>query len=131
MGNQALIKLNAVTITKEEIETVASEISKYQPEKFNADAFCSFVTSRFFNGDTQKADAVLFRLSAFAMLSKNNDLLTWSSEIFPDNSISIHSAIIAAAALEPLIYVKGIYGFDKESFLKRVLEQAKPKGSIQ
>ena len=131
MNNQQLARLNAIAVTKEEIETVASEISKYLPEKFDADAFCSFVTSRYFNGDTQKADAVLFRLSAFAMLSRNNDLLTWTSEIFPDNSVSIHTAIFAAAASEPLVDINGIYGFDKEAFLKKVLEQAKPKGSVQ
>ena len=131
MNNQDLIKLNAITVTKEEIETVANEINQHRAEYFDAELFCRFVTSLFFDGNKHKADAVLFRLSAFAMLTRNNDLLTWTSEIFPDNSVSIHTAIFSAAACEPLIDINGLYGFDKESFLNKVLEMVKPIGSIQ
>ena len=131
MDNQDLIWLNAITVTKEDIENVANEINRYHEEKFNADSFSDFITVVFFDGDRQKADAVLFRLSAFATLSSNNDLTAWASRLGEDNIVSIHPAIFSAAACEPLIQIDGQISFKADTFLKRVLEMAKPSGSIQ
>jgi len=131
MDNQDLIWLNAVTVIKEEIENVANEINHYHEEKFDAESFSDYITTVFFDGNRQKADAVLFRLSAFATLSSNNDLTAWASRHGEDNSVSIHPAIFSAAACEPLIRIDGQISFKVDTFLKRVLEMAKTNGSIQ
>jgi len=131
MNYQDLTWLNTITVEKEDIENVANEINNYHEERFDADSFSDFITSVFFDGNRQKADAVLFRLSAFATLSRNTDLTAWASRLGEDNSVSIHPAIFSAAACEPLILIDGQISFEKDSFLKRVLELAKTNGSIQ
>ena len=130
MNNQDLIKLNSITVANDDIEIIANEINNHKAENFDTAAFSRLITYRYFNGNKQMADAVLFRLSAFATLSRNNDLAAWTLDS-EDNSVSINSAIFSAAACEPLVMINDQLSFDKESFLKKALELAKPKGRVQ
>ena len=129
INNHYLVKINSVIVTKGDIENVVNEISDYEEERFD-DTFNSVVTSKYFKGDIQKAHAVYFRLAAMATLTRNNDLSMWTI-LGKDASVSIPTAILSAAASEPLIEIEGRFMFEKESFLQKALELTSPKGSIQ
>jgi len=88
-------------------------------------------TMRLFVTAPHKARAVIFRLQALAIMMENNELKNWvqldGATIVPE----AQKALIAAVACHPLSLIDGDISFEKESFLRRILESAEYQGARQ
>ena len=78
----------------------------------------------------EKAKAILLRLQALSEIIEDDVLRDW---ILADG-ISVmptiaHKALVSAAAEHPLSIINGDITFEKESFLRKILELAEPEGS--
>lgn len=70
----------------------------------------------------------MFRMEALTRLLKEGKISGWVLPAQPDGSIPTMEAVFAAAAVQPLIEKEGNVAFDREAFLKRVLELAEAEG---
>lgn len=77
--------------------------------------------------DREKRMALMFRMEALARLVGVNGDGTpgWTLLETPDGGVLTHEAVFAAAAVEPLIFVRGDVGFARKPFMDRVLALAK------
>jgi hypothetical protein len=86
-------------------------------------------TIRLFNNSPEKAKAIIFRLQALAMMIEKDELGDWilgyGTSMMPTIA---QKALVSAAADHPLALINGDVSFEKESFLRRVLEFAEPQG---
>ncbi len=77
----------------------------------------------------QKARAVIFRLQALVMMMERKELRNWTEsdgiKIIPGGQ----KALIAAVASHPLSIIDGSISFEKESFIKKIIEFSEPPGN--
>jgi hypothetical protein len=77
----------------------------------------------------EKAKAIIFRLQALATMIEKDELGDWilgyGTSIMPS---VVQKALVSAAANHPLSIINGDVSFEKESFLRSVLELAEPQG---
>lgn len=113
---------NQVPVTKEDIIEVVEELELVDPDDHGWEK--GFVTViRLQNGNREKVQARMFRMEALAHLLENEDTSGWTLWL-PNGAVVTQEPILAAAAVEKLIENESDVGFDRESFLKKVLELA-------
>jgi hypothetical protein len=122
--------LNAVAVTEEELIKVINEVTLAQEV-----GICSMMTGwiaqkKLREKTPDKAEAILTRLQALTVMMENDDLNSW---LLYEEARSMpavaHRALVSAAADHPLSIINGDISFEKESFLRRILELAEPEGS--
>jgi hypothetical protein len=121
--------LNAIRLEEEEI---------VQAIRFAIDAYDSgechlmtgvLTTMQLFVAAPHKAKAIIFRLQALAVMMRNEELKNWVQADGVTIVPAAHKALISAVADHPLSLIDGDVSFEKESFLRRILEFAEPLGN--
>ncbi len=122
--------LNAIVLKEEELLSVLNN-TRWAHDI----GMCSLMTGWFAEKNLReaapdKADAILARLQALSMILENDELKCWlpaeEGHVMPATA---NKALVSAAAVHPLTVIKGDLAFDKESFLRKLLELAEPEGS--
>jgi hypothetical protein len=124
-----LNNLNAVRLKEEELSKVLAAAREAQESGATNNWTGIMTTIRLFNNSPEKAKAIIFRLQALAEMIKKNELGNWilgyGTSIKPAIA---QKALVSAAANHPLSIINGDVSFEKESFLRSVLELAEPQG---
>lgn len=121
--------LNAVQLEEDEI------IAAIQATLESADSgecYLRSVTSaiELFPRAPHKARAAIFRLQAFAIMMERNELKIWMQPGGATFTGTGQRAVIAAVTSHPLSLVDGNITFEKESFLRSILEFAESEGNL-
>ncbi len=117
--------LNAVKLNEEELfDAIGLATDAYD----NGDCHLmtgAITTVQLYAHAPEKAKAIIFRLQALSLLIEDNELSNW---IRMDETCfatpMAKRALISAAAEHPLALIDGDILFEKESFLRKVLELA-------
>ena len=130
MGSKFLYDLNAVHVKEEDLSKVLAAARSAQQGGKTNDWTGILTTIRLFDNSPEQAKAIIFRLQALATMIANDELGEWilgyGTRIMPKIALK---AMVSAAADHPLSIINGAVLFEKESFLRRVLEFAEPQGN--
>lgn len=122
-----LCRLNAVSVEQNELRKLVGEANK-QRGNFQPGGGL-YLIARHYSGNPEKAQALYFRMEALANLLQTEGYLPgWTLPPTTDGAISTQLAVFVAATQEPLIRVGNDIGFDKTSFLDRILALAEVEG---
>ena len=121
--------LNAVTLADAELFKVIDDV-KLTYELGECAIATGWITQKKLCEEVpDKAKAILTRLQALSAMVQSDELKHWfladGTSVMP----AAHRAIVSAAAGHPLSIINGDITFEKESFLRRILELAEPEGS--
>jgi hypothetical protein len=122
--------LNAVRLDEEDLfEAIQAATDAY--ENGECHMMTGVITTmQLFITTPEKAKAVVFRLQALGVMIENDQLKSW---IRMDGARAVptimQKALVSAAAVHPLSLIDGDILFEKESFLRRVLELAESVGN--
>ena len=128
--DQALLDaLNAIALEEAELFKVIEDVNLGHEL-----GMCSYMNSWFAQNKLteaapHKAKAILTRLQALISIIDSDEIKPW---IVTDGTSAIGSmrrALVSAAADHPLSIINGRIAFEKESFVRRLLELVKPEGS--
>jgi hypothetical protein len=129
MNSNFLSDLNAVRLREEELSKALAAAKKAQEEGVTNNWTGIMTTIRLFNNSPEKAKAIIFRLQALAIMIEKDELGDWilgyGTSIMPTIA---QKALVSAAAHHPLSLINGDVSFEKESFLRSVLELADAQG---
>jgi hypothetical protein len=119
--------LNAVRLNEEELSKTLAAARSAQIEG-KTDCWTGIITTiRLFKASPDKAKAIIFRLQALTAMIERDELGDWirgyGTSILPT---IVLKALLSAAADHPLSIINGDVSFERESFLRRVLELAEP-----
>jgi hypothetical protein len=122
--------LNAVALREEELFIIINK-AKWASEIGMCPMMTGLVTiKKLFDEIPEKAKAIICRFQALSMMIENDELKNWlladGGSVMPAIA---HKALVSAAAIHPLSVINGEIAFEKESFLRRVLESAEYEGS--
>ena len=122
--------LNAVVLGEEELFIIINK-AKWAAEIGMCPMMTGLVTiKKLFDEIPEKAKAIIYRLQALSMMIENDELQNWlmadGGSVMPAIA---HKALVSAAAVHPLSVIDGEIAFEKESFLRKVLESAEHAGS--
>ena len=126
-----LIKsLNSIELKEEELLRVIDEYTTARDIGVCPAAIGRIAEKRLYEASPDKAKAILVRLQALAALIRHDELKNW----LLDDAICVmpaiaNRALVSAAAEHPLAIVDGDITFERESFLRRILELAELEGS--
>ncbi|HMS27745.1 MAG TPA: hypothetical protein PKC80_10300 [Burkholderiaceae bacterium] len=121
-------RLNAVTITKEDLLLVTQEVHKLPPGKRDWKDRLQLM-NRLFNGEQDKVLAIEERIVAMSALISNGQLPGWAVPDENDGAMKIAEPVWMAAASEPLLFKDiGAY-FEASKFLDHILTIAEPDGN--
>jgi len=119
--------INAVHITLDDLLLASEEVHKLPPGDRDWEGR-THLMARLFSGEPDKALAIDARLTAMARLIRAGALPGWALPTAPDGSTQISEPVLLATATEPLILGEHDASFDRQSFVRRVLELATPDG---
>ena len=129
MESNFLRDLNSVRVKEEDLSKVLAAARRAQEESETNDWTGILTTIRLFDNSPEQAKAIILRLQALATMIANDELGDWihgyGTSIMPAISLK---ALVSAAADHPLSIINGDVLFEKESFLRRILEFAEPQG---
>jgi hypothetical protein len=127
---QLLNIVNSVILKTSELLKVIRATTEFREGGNNRRVAIASIRS--FRGSSDKATAVILRLQALAKMAEKNELEHWVlASQTPFSPMIAHRALISATARHPLSLVNGDFVFEKEAFLRSVLELAKPEGRVQ
>ena len=109
-------RLNAVTITKEDLLMVRQEVHKLPPDKRDWKDRLQMM-NQLFKGDANKVLAIEERMVSMTQLITSGALSDW---VFPDEldgAMKIAETVWMAAAKEPLLFNETGAYFDANAFL--------------
>lgn len=119
---EVLEALNSIPVTDEDLWCIAEALGCFGARSFgegfsSADVF-AVVRKLFGNNEPEKGSAIFFRFEALASFLANESNLKWDD------------ALVAAAAVEPIVKIGDELTFQRESFFRRVLELYSSGGGI-
>ena len=121
--------LNSVRLEEEDVvEAIRVAIDAYDTGECHLMTGIS-TTMQLFVTAPHKAKAIIFRLQALAIMMENEELKNWIQVDGVTVLPAAQKALISAVTDHPLSFIDGDISFEKESFLQRVLESAKPQGT--
>jgi hypothetical protein len=129
--DQSLVnELNAVALQKEELFKFIDDYDRIREIGICSKISGMMVEKKLYKEIPDKAKAILIRLQSLSAMIENDDLKNWllANETKVKPTIA-NIALIAAAADHPLSIINGNITFEKESFLRKILELAEPEGS--
>lgn len=121
-------EVNAVRVTLRDLLSASSEIHKLPEDQRDWEGR-AILLARMYAGQDRKAMAVGRRLSAMARLIESGALPHWVLPKQSDGAVMISEPVFLAAAAEPLLLTRSDAYFDREHFVAKVLELAKPDGN--
>lgn len=116
-----------IVVSFEDLWAIAADTENADAENRNLEALMYMIARRFKN-EPQKAGAVLLRMQALVRLLVNEGVPGWTLPKQPDGAIPTQEWVFAAAAVQPLICVGKDVAFERDAFLKKVLELAETEG---
>jgi hypothetical protein len=120
-----LAEANTTPVTKDDLLRIVDEAESSFPDARDLMAYA--IAARSFIRDPDKMEAVMLRLKALSRFVSNEGAPGWTVSL-PDGVVLTPEPVFAAAAaVQPLIEVSDDVGFDRETFLARVLEIAELK----
>jgi hypothetical protein len=120
--------VNSIRVKKSDLLSVIRDTANFRQRGKH----CRFVVAGIGRGNSDKAAAIMIRLQALARMADTGDLCPWIVANDPGCSPSVaYRALTSAAMQHPLSLIDGDFIFEKESFLRSVLELAKPAGLLQ
>lgn len=127
---ESIDDLNAVVLSKEELFKVLNYVG-WTHETGMCNTMTGWLTiKKLFKDVPNKAKAILFRFEALSVMMENDELMNWlntdGSSIIP----AAREALMSAVAKHPLSVSNCHIAFEKESFLRRILESAEPEGRV-
>lgn len=122
-----LDSVNNIVVSFEDLWAIAADTEDADGEDRNLEALM-YIIARRFKTEPQKAGAVLLRMQALVRLLVNEGVPGWTLPKQPDGAIPTQEWVFAAAAVQPLIEVGKDVAFERDAFLKKVLELAEPEG---
>lgn len=123
-----LERISKVSVSSAEmIEFAVAMAAQVDPAGRTHEARTLWLVQRH-RGHPEKACAIEFRMQALSRAFEHGRIAGWTLPGDEEGGIPTHHAALAAAASEPLILVDGRPGFDRRSFLERVLMLANPSG---
>ncbi|MCC7548764.1 MAG: hypothetical protein IT532_13440 [Burkholderiales bacterium] len=124
-----LQRISAVPVTREDlIEFAQAMAAQPDPAARAYEARTIWLVQRH-RGQPDKACALEFRMQALARVFEDGRIEGWTLPGDADRGIPTHHAVLAAAAMEPLVLIDGRPGFERHSFMARVLQFAPALGS--
>ena len=127
-----LSSLNSFRLETSELLRVINATIESHKNRRRSDIMLAIATITDFNWSSNKATAILVRLRALAKMAEKNELRHWILADETDFAPTIaHRVLISAAAEHPLSLRDGNFVFEKESFLRKVLQLAEPEGRLQ
>jgi hypothetical protein len=121
---RVLAQVNTTAVTYEDLALLFKETAKLDHTKTKPGVGL-YVCIRLFAKQPEKAHAVIFRMEALAHLLERGRLPGWTQRNPGDAFTMVHSALIAAAAEQPLILKGNRLEFERKSFLLRAFQFAK------
>jgi len=122
--------LNAVALKEEELFKVIDDYNRFRDLGICPQMTGVIAETKVCEETPEKAKAILLRLQALSEIIEDDALKDW---ILADGigvmPIIAHKAVVSAAADHPLSIINGDITFEKESFLRKILELAEPEGS--
>lgn len=121
--------LNEIVLNEEELLQVINDYGKARDMGLCPEATGRIAESRVYQENPDKAEAIMVRLHALSRMIENEDLNNWliAEGLCVMPSIA-NQAVVSAAAVHPLCVIDGGISFEKESFLRRILEMAETEG---
>jgi hypothetical protein len=121
-SGEVLDVLNSISVTAEELWRVGHDLESRRDayrhrEGFSASDVFAVVSERFRNIEPEKGSAIFFRFEALTCFLAKDPSLAWDD------------ALVAAAAVEPVVQIGDELTFQRESFLRRVLEFHVPRSA--
>ena len=129
--DQSLVnELNAVALEKEELFKFINDYDRIREIGICSQISGKMVEKKLYKETPDKAKAILIRLQSLSAMIEKDDLKNWflTNETGVKPTIA-NMALISAAANHPLSIINGDIAFEKDSFLRRILELAEPEGS--
>ena len=123
----SLDSVNNIVVSFEDLWAIAADMESADAGDRNLEALM-FMIARRFKNEPQKAGAVLLRMQALVRLLVNEGVPGWTLPKQPDGAIPTQEWVFAAAAVQPLIEVGKDVAFERDAFLKKVLELAETEG---
>jgi hypothetical protein len=120
-------RLNSARVEIEDLLLATSEVHKLPVNDRGWEARLHLMV-RLFPGESDKPQAIECRIDAMNELLTSGALPGWAMPLQPDGSILVSEPVWKATASEPLLLDEHNAFFDKESFVKKVLELAEPNG---
>jgi len=115
-------RINNTPVSKDEIIEIVQEIAEREPGDRDAEGHMLVITSLHHN-NPDKGQSIYFRLEALAQFLTQEGATGWTLEL-PNGATLTQEPVFAAAAVHPLSERDGELVFERESFLKKVLELA-------
>ncbi len=116
-----IARVNAASVTVEDMFLAAAEIQKLPLETCNREARTRCL-SRIFNGQNYKVIAINSRLEAMAEVVRSGKIRRW---VLPK---IVAEPVFVAAAEAPLLFTEGEWFFEQDSFVACALEHANVDG---
>ncbi|MEW6330271.1 MAG: hypothetical protein AB1560_02320 [Pseudomonadota bacterium] len=123
----AVDSVNNIVVSFDDLWDIAADAEGVDAESRNLETLMYIIARRFKN-EPQKAGAVLLRMQALAGLLIKEGVPSWTLPQQPDGAIPTQESVLAAAAVQPLIEVGNNVTFEREPFLKKVLELSETEG---
>lgn len=128
MDDPLLREIAAVPVTRAELlEFARAMAAQIDPAARAYEARTRWLVQRY-PGQPYKACAIEFRMQAMSRVYEDGRIDGWTLPSDASGGVPTHDAVLAAAAAEPIALVDGRPGFDRRSFLDRVLEIATAQG---
>jgi hypothetical protein len=124
---KVLCRLNATHVTKDDLLALVEEAEKV-PKNEREDGIGILLVTRLHHSKPEKAQAIYFRMEALSHLLEKEGAPGWTLPRTPDGAIPTQVAVLAAAAVEPRTRIDNEVGFERNSFLNRVLAEAEVEG---
>ena len=112
-----IARVNAASVTVEDMFLAAAEIQKLPLETCNREARTRCL-ARIFSGQNYKVIAVNSRLEAMARVVRSGKIRRW---VLPN---IVAEPVFAAAAKAPLLFTENEWFFEQDSFVACVLEHS-------
>ncbi len=125
-----LSDLNSVNLQASEVLRVIKATVKNYKGSRRGHIMGTMATSKNLSYSS-KATAIIIRLQPLAKLAERNEhwiLVERKTDFSPTIA---HRALISPAAKHPLSLINGDFIFERDSFLRTVLELAQPEGALQ
>jgi hypothetical protein len=119
-------RINSVDITKDDLWKITGDAQNFKGEPC-FEVGISIINKRC-DGNLHKASAIMFRMQALVNLLKTEGLPGWTLPQQSDGCFPTDEAVFAAAAVQPLIEKDNDLVFEREAFLRKILELAEPEG---
>ena len=116
-----IARLNAVSVTVEDLHLAVAEIHKLPLQTCNREARTRCL-ARIFNGQDYKVIAVNYRLEAMGEVVRSGKIRRW---VLPN---LVAEVVFLAAAKAPILFTENDWHFDQKSFVELVLDNAEVDG---